>query len=84
MLSSPRAGRGDNSSQQTQNLHIPKFKFQPVLEAFQGEYSKVEIGRIYGAHHTTISKWKQQFLEHGAEVSGGNEEVKHARRGSRI
>src|SRR5215216_5435255 len=26
-------------------------------------------------HHTTISKWKRQLLEIGAEVFGGNEEV---------
>lgn len=36
----------------------------------------MEIGRIYGVHHTTISKWKRQFLEHGAEVFSGNETVK--------
>ena len=56
--------------------YTPKFKFQIVLEVLQGERSEVEIGRTYGVHHTTISKWKRQFLEHGAEVFSGNEEVK--------
>ena len=55
--------------------YTPKFKFQIVLEALQGERSEVEIGRAYGVHHTTISKWKRQFLKHGAEVFSGNEEV---------
>jgi transposase-like protein len=36
---------------------------------------EVEIGCIYGVHHTTLSKWKHQFLDNGAEVFGGNEEV---------
>jgi transposase-like protein len=35
----------------------------------------VEIGRAYGIHHTIISKWKRQLVEHGAEVFSGNEEA---------
>ena len=27
-------------------------------------------------HRTTISKWKRQFLDHGAEVFSGDEDVK--------
>ena len=42
--------------------YTPKFKFQLVLEVLQGERSEVEIGRAYGVHHTTISKWKRHFL----------------------
>jgi transposase len=55
--------------------YTPKFKSQLVLEVLQGERSEVEIGRAYGIHHTTISKWKRHFLEHGAEVFSSNEEV---------
>ncbi len=55
--------------------YTPKFKFQLVLEVLGGERTEVELGRIYGVHHTTISKWKRQFLENGAEAFGGNEEV---------
>lgn len=64
-------------AQKKPKTYTPKFKFQLVLEVLQGERSEVEIGRIYGVHHTTISKWKKQFLEHGVEVFSGNEEVKH-------
>lgn len=64
-------------AQNKPKTYTPKFKFQLVLEVLQGERSEVEIGRIYGVHHTTISKWKRQFLENGAEVFGDNEEVKH-------
>jgi transposase-like protein len=56
--------------------YTPKFKFQLVLEILQGERSEIELGRIYGVHHTTLSKWKRQFLDHGAEVFSLNEEVK--------
>jgi transposase len=56
--------------------YTPRFKFQIVLEVLQGERSEVELGHVYGVHHTTISKWKRHFLEHGPEVFGGNEEVK--------
>jgi transposase-like protein len=55
--------------------YTPKFKFQIVLEVLQGERSEVEIGRAYGVHLTTISKWMRQFLENGAEVFGSDEEI---------
>ena len=58
------------------NSYTPMFKFQIVLEVLQGERSVVELGRIYGVNHTTISKWKRQFLDHGAEVFSSNEELK--------
>jgi transposase-like protein len=62
---------------QKPKAYTPKFKFQLVLEVLRGERSEVEIGRLYGVHHTTLSKWKRHFLENGAEVFGGNEEVDH-------
>jgi transposase-like protein len=61
---------------QKPKTYTPKFKFQLVLEVLQGERSEVEIGRAYGVHHTTISRWKRHFLERGPEVFSGNEEVK--------
>jgi transposase-like protein len=62
-------------AQKNYKSYTPKFKFQLVLELLQAERSEVEIGRAYGVHHTTISKWKRQFLENGAEVFGSNEEI---------
>lgn len=56
--------------------YTPKFKFQLVLEVLQGDRSEVEIGHVYGVNHTTISKWKRQFLEHGAQVFSTDEELK--------
>jgi transposase len=62
-------------AQKKPKTYTPKFKFHLVLEVLQGERSEVELGRAYGVHHTTISKWKRHFLEHGAEVFGSNEEI---------
>ena len=62
-------------AQKKSKTYTPKSKFQLVLEVLQGGRSEAEIGRAYGVHHTTISKWKRQFVEHGAEVFGGNDEV---------
>jgi transposase len=62
-------------AQKKPKIYTPKFKFQIVLEVLRGERSEVELGRIYGVHHTTISKWKRHFLEHGPDVFGSDEEV---------
>ena len=53
-----------------------QFKFTVVLEALKAEKAEGEIARGYGVHPVTLSRWKKQFLEHGAEVFGGSEEVK--------
>lgn len=56
--------------------YSPKFKFQVTLEALQSESSDAEVARAYKIHPVTLSRWKTQFLEDGAEVFGGSEEVK--------
>lgn len=61
--------KGEYMAHKKSKTYTPKFKFQLVLEVLQGECSEVEIGRAYGVHHTTISKWKRHFLEHGARSS---------------
>lgn len=52
-----------------------KFKFQLVLETLQRAGADAEVARAYGVHPVTLSKWKREFLEKGAEVFGGSEEV---------
>jgi transposase len=52
-----------------------KFKFQLVLEVLQREGADAEVARVYGVHPVTLSKWKKEFLEKGAEVFGSSEEV---------
>ncbi|MFH1609640.1 MAG: transposase, partial [Candidatus Bipolaricaulota bacterium] len=58
--------------------YSPAFKFKVVLEALraQGQGVETEVARAYGIHPVTLSGWKRRFLERGAEVFGGKEEVK--------
>ena len=58
--------------------YSPEFKFKVVVEALRAEGSGVEgqIARAYGVHPVTLTKWKKRFVERGAEVFGGKEEVK--------
>ena len=53
-------------------------KFQLVLECLNGTRSDVEIARAYDVHPITLAKWKKHFLDHGAGVFGGKEEVKRS------
>lgn len=56
--------------------YTPKFKFNVVLELLRSEKSEAEVARAFDVHPATVSRWKKQFLEQGAEVFGGSEEVK--------
>ena len=56
--------------------YSPKFKFNVVLEALKSEKSDAEVARAYDVHPATVSRWKSEFMERGAEVFGGTEEVK--------
>ena len=49
-----------------------------VLEALkaEGKGAEAQVARAYGVQPVTLAKWKREFLEHGAEVFGGKEEVK--------
>lgn len=55
--------------------YSPKFQFQVVLEVLQGDREAVEIGRAYNIHPTSVSRWKQEFLEKGPEVFGKDKTV---------
>jgi transposase-like protein len=45
-----------------------KFKFKIVLESLKTNRSLVELGEIYGVHPQSISKWRSDFLEKGADI----------------
>lgn len=45
-----------------------KLKFQVVLELLQSEKTPGQVAKAYGIHPNTAGKWRQQFLEKGAEV----------------
>ena len=56
--------------------YTAKFKFQVVLEALRSQKADGEVARAYRVHPITLSKWKKEFLEKGAEVFGGRDEVR--------
>ena len=45
-----------------------KLKFQVALELLQGDKTPGQVAKAYGIHPNTAAKWKEQFLENGAEV----------------
>jgi transposase len=45
-----------------------EFKFETVIEALRGEKSSAQICREREISETLLSRWKQEFLERGAEV----------------
>ena len=55
--------------------YSPRFQFQVVLEVLKGDRDAVEIARAYDLHPTTVSRWKREFLENGAEVFGKDSAV---------
>ena len=46
--------------------YSPPFQFQVVLEVLKGDRDAVEITRAYELHPSTVSRWKREFLENGA------------------
>ena len=53
-----------------------KLKFQVVLEALTSDKGDAEIARAYEVHPVSLSKWKRQFLDSGAQIFSGNDTVK--------
>ena len=45
-----------------------RLKFQVVLELLQGDKTPGQVAKAYGIHPNTAGKWRQQFLDKGAEV----------------
>ncbi len=53
-----------------------KLKFQVVLEALTSDKGDAEIARAYDVHPVSLSKWKRQFLDSGAEIFSNSDTVK--------
>jgi transposase len=49
-------------------IFTPDFKFQIVLELLTGEKRAAQLCREHQISETSLSRWRQQFLEHGARV----------------
>lgn len=51
-----------------QRTFTPEFKAQVVLEVLTGMKSAAQICREHQLNDATFSRWKQEFVEHAAEV----------------
>jgi transposase len=60
--------------------YSPKLKFQVVLEALTGEKTPGQIAKQYGIHPNSVSLWKKQFLERGAEIFSEDDSVQEYER----
>ncbi len=63
-------------SKKTRKSYSAKLKFQIVLEALTSEQEDAEIARAYNVHPVSLSNWKRQFIDNGAQIFSGNDEVK--------
>jgi len=48
--------------------HSPAFKAKVALQAIRGEKTLSELAQQHQVHPTQITAWKQQLLEHAAEL----------------
>jgi transposase-like protein len=52
----------------------PEFKFNLVLETFQGEKKIAEIAREYDIHPQLITTWRRIFLREGPKIFANKKE----------
>ena len=67
---------GDTMSKRSKKSYSAKLKFQVVLEALTSDKGDAEVARAYDVHPVSLSKWKRQFIDSGAEIFSGNDTVK--------
>jgi transposase len=48
--------------------YTPQFKFQLVLKLLTGEKRAAQICREHQVSETSLSRWRQQFLDNGAKA----------------
>src|SRR3954453_6928540 len=48
--------------------HSPAFKAKVALQAIRGDKTLSELAQQHQVHATQIAAWKQQLLEHAAEL----------------
>src|SRR5437870_11668264 len=53
--------------------HSSAFKAKVALQAIRGDKTLAELAQQHQVHATQISAWKQQLLEHAAELFGSGQ-----------
>ena len=46
----------------------PEFKFSVVMSLITGKQSLAQLSREHGVKDSVISRWRDKFIEHGADV----------------
>ena len=52
----------------TRRNHSPSFKAKVALQAIRGDKTVAELAQQHQVHPSQITAWKQQLLEHAAEL----------------
>lgn len=65
-------------ARQKRRTFSAEFKFETVLEALKGEKSAAQICREREINENLLSRWKQEFLQQGAEVFRRGEQASAA------
>ena len=55
--------------------HSPAFKAKVALQAIRGDKTLSELAQQHQVHPTQITAWKQQLLEHAAELFANGQSV---------
>ena len=55
--------------------HSSAFKAKVALQAIRGDKTLAELAQQHQVHATQISAWKQQLLEHAAELFGSGQSL---------
>ena len=59
----------------TRRIFSAGFKAKVAIEALKERESLAELSKRFEVHPNMISKWKQEFIEHSAEVFEKKKEV---------
>lgn len=58
----------------------PEFKFKVVMESFQRETTLEEVCRKFGISSSMLSRWRQAFQQHGAEMFADQRDPQNRRK----
>ncbi|UIF88447.1 transposase (plasmid) [Cupriavidus necator] len=61
-------------TKRSRRTHSAGLKAKVALAALKGEKTLAELAQQYDVHPSQITAWKQQLVEHAADLFGGGKE----------